>query len=121
MRRLLLALLLAISLPAQTTTHGAVISWAAPPDADATTTYIVWRINTLCPGQPGALTLSWTQVATHLTTTSYTDANLKVGSYCYAVSQTQGVAPATVRSKFSNLVGATVTPEAVRISGSPAN
>jgi hypothetical protein len=121
MRLLLAVLLAAIPLyPQTTTTHSVIISWTAPDDADPTTTYSVWRISSPCPGQPGAQNLAWVPInAAPITGLSYTDANLQVGTYCYAATQTQGVVPNTVRSAFSNMLTAKVTPHSVVISGSP--
>jgi len=113
MRRLLLALALATTLAAQPAPHSAIISWSTPADATTGTTYEVWRLNTACPGQAGAQTLGWSQIATGLTATTYTDTNLAVGkTYCWMVTQRQN----GVRSYPSNLIGLTLLPNSPTIT-----
>ena len=91
--------LVALTSPAmaQAAPHSAAVSWTAPADANATTNYNVYRLNSTCPIS-GIGTATWTKVASSLTVVNFTDTTITVGNWCYYVTQvTNGIesAPGT--------------------------
>lgn len=63
-------------------TLGANLAWNSVSGATA---YNVWRAPGICTGSP-----AWAVLAPNITTTSYTDPNLALGQYCYAVDAVVG-------------------------------
>lgn len=103
-------ILLPLSTYAQAT-HQAVLTWAAPSDAVAGSTYNVHRASGFCPAT-GLGSLVFTTVnAAPITALTYTDTGLAIGVYCYFVDQTQNGAT----SLPSNTAGGGVRPNTVTI------
>lgn len=90
------------------TGHSATLTWAAPSDATTGTTYSVYRMSGACPSAPGT---AFSLLAAGITTTSYTDSTVTVGTWCYYVEQVQN----STNSAPSNLAGGTAAPLAVII------
>lgn len=92
-------------LAAQTPGRQVVLSWTASPDPVGII-YNVYRAPGTCaPGQ------TFTRKNTApVTLTSFTDANVPVGSYCYNVKTSAVIDGAAVESEPSNSVGATIIP-----------
>lgn len=87
---------------AGTTGHSIVLTWAAPSDAVSTSTYNVYRLSATCPATP----TGFTSLTTGVTTLTYTDATVTVGSWCYYVTQVQN----SIESNPSNMAGTSVKP-----------
>jgi hypothetical protein len=113
MKRLILFLLvvLALAIPSFAQGHSAVITWPAPSDAVAASTYKVYRASGACPASaPG--TLTWTNLtATPISALTYTDSTITVGAWCYYVTQVQ----AGIESVPSNPAGGTARPNAISV------
>jgi hypothetical protein len=107
---LVVAILFAIPANAQVA-HSASLSWSAPADAVAGSTYNVYRVNAACPAAaPG--TLTWTKLTgTSVAGLTYTDNALTVGQWCYYVTQVQSA----VESAPSNPAGGTAGPGVVTV------
>ena len=105
----LLALLCAF--PAQAQSHQAALTWTAPSDAVAGSTYNVYRASGSCPvTAPG--TLTWTKLtATSISVLTYTDTTITVGAWCYYVTQVQ----VGIESNPSTPAGGTARPNAVTV------
>lgn len=88
--------------------HSASLSWTASPDATANASlgYNVYRLSGACPasGTAGFTKLN----ATPVTTTTFTDATVGLGSFCYYVTATLNGA----ESVPSNTASAVVLPGA---------
>jgi hypothetical protein len=88
--------------------HSASLSWNASPDAAANSSlgYNVYRISGACPasGTAGFTKLNATPVAT----TTFTDATVGLGSFCYYVTATLNGA----ESVPSNTASAVILPGA---------
>jgi fibronectin type 3 domain-containing protein len=82
--------------------HTVSLSWTASSDAAAnpTLTYSVYRA-TSCTG-------TFTKINQNVTTTSYVDASLQPGTYCYEVTAVLNGAEST----FSNTAPAVILPAA---------
>jgi len=89
--------------------HSALLNWTAPSDATVGTTYSVYRMSGACPATPGT---AFTLLASGVTTTTYTDATVTVGTWCYYVEQVQN----STNSVPSNLAGGTAAPFAATIT-----
>jgi len=88
--------------------HTATLTWTAPPDAVATSTYNVYRASGACPVAPAVPT--WTLLTTTpVNTLTFQDTSITVGSWCYAVTQVQ----AGVESAKSTPAGGTAAPNTV--------
>src|SRR5271163_1577295 len=99
--------LAALPLSAQATGHKATLTWTAPPDAVATSTYNVYRAAAACPSGGVTGTLSFTKItATPITALTYVDSTIGVGQWCYYVTQVQ----AGTESAQSNTSGGTAAP-----------
>lgn len=98
---LLLTLLLALPLPAQTV-HSVKVTWTDTANP-AGTTYNIYKASAACSSSPTLTKLNTAPV----TTQSYTDANVAPGTYCYAATavNTQGD-----ESARSNQGPATIAP-----------
>src|SRR2546430_12940192 len=109
MLKAVLFTLLAAPVFAQAVAHQAALTWTAPSDAIAGTTYNVSRVNAACPTS-GLGGLTWKQVNNlPITTTSYTDTTIGIGQWCYYVTQvTNGV-----ESAPSTTAGGTAKPNTV--------
>jgi len=81
---LALALLFALPLVAQTTTHSATLKWVDTLNPTGTT-YNVYRAPGLCSGSP-----VFAKLATGIATLTYVDSTVTPGNYCYSVSATAG-------------------------------
>ena len=92
--------------------HSATLSWAAPSDATASSTYNVYRATGVCPAT-GLGTLVFSKInSTAITTLSYVDSSVAIGtSYCYYGTQVQG----TVEAAPGNTAGGHVVPNGVTI------
>lgn len=107
---LLLLLLFARNASAQA--HSVVLTWAAPSDAVASSTYNTYRAAGSCPSS-GIGTLTWVKLNTSgITALTYTDASVAVGQYCYYATQVQN----GVESNPSNTASALVRPNTVTIT-----
>lgn len=88
--------------------HSASLSWTASPDAAANPSlgYNIYRLSGACPasGTAGFTKLN----ATPVTTTSFSDATVGLGSFCYYVTATLNGA----ESVPSNTASAVVLPGA---------
>ena len=88
--------------------HSASLSWTASPDAAANPSlgYNIYRLSGACPtsGTAGFTKLN----ATPISTTTYTDASVGLGSFCYYVTATLNGA----ESVPSNTASAVVLPGA---------
>jgi len=111
MKRLLaiLLLLLATGASAQSTGHSAVLTWAAPSDATAASTYNIYRANAVCPTS-GTGTLTFTKINSTSALT-YTDSTIIVGNWCYYVTQVAS----GIESAPSNTAGGQARPNTVTI------
>jgi hypothetical protein len=117
---LLIAVLALVVLPANAqaaTGHSAVITWGAPVDVISGETYNVYRAPLACsvavtgpaviPG-PG-----WTKLNTApITATTFTDATITTGSWCYYITAVQ----ISVESAPSSPIGGTARPNTVTIT-----
>lgn len=93
------------------TGHNVVLTWAAPADAVATSTYDLFRINAVCPVS-GLGGLTFTKVnTTPITALTFTDATITVGNWCYYMQQNQNGAS----SVPSNTAGGQAKPNTVTI------
>lgn len=91
--------------------HQAVLTWVAPTDAVAGSTYNVYRASGGCPAT-GVGTLTFAKVnAGGVTALTYTDSGLAVGVYCYYVTQVQNAS----ESIPGNTAGGPVKPNTVTI------
>lgn len=104
----------AVVVPAAGAGHSVALTWTAPPDVVSGTTYNAYRLNAACPS--GALT-GFTKVGSAIAGTTYTDATVGAGNWCYYVTQAQGGA----ESGPSNSAAAVILPlppSAVTVSSS---
>lgn len=93
------------------TGHNAVLTWSAPADAVAGTTYDMFRVNAVCPTS-GLGGLTFTKVnTTPITALTFTDASITVGNWCYYAQQNQNGAT----SAPSNTTGGQARPNTVTI------
>jgi hypothetical protein len=93
------------------TAHSATLSWAAPSDAVASSTYNIYRAAGACPlSGLGTLTFSKLNTAP-ITALTYTDTTVGVGSWCYYGTQVQN----GVESVPSNTAGGNVVPNGITI------
>jgi hypothetical protein len=106
-----LALILALPVPAQTA-HNAVLKWNASPDAAANPSlgYNVYKLAAACPTSG---TAGFSKVnSSPISALTYTDTPLAIGPVCYYVTATLG----GVESTPSNTAGGSVSPATVSIT-----
>lgn len=99
----------AVAMLAQATGHKTTMTWTAPTDSTATTTYHVYRAVGVCPVDGSLGTLSYARidgVSSAITATSYTDVTIGVGNWCYYVT----AFTAGIESAPSNTSGGTAQP-----------
>jgi len=82
MTKLLLFLLLALPLLAQSATHTVTLTWTDTSNP-AATTYSVYRATGLCSGTP-----TFSKLATGVAVKTYVDSTISPGNYCYQVTAT---------------------------------
>ena len=91
--------------------HQAQLSWTAPSDATGSSTYNIYRATASCPAS-GISGPTWTKIGTGITTTTYTDSTVAVGTtYCYYGTQVLNGA----ESVPSNTAGGSVGPNSITI------
>lgn len=105
LRRLLFSFVLIVG-PLFAAGHSAALSWTAPSDATSGTTYTIYRAAEACPAAPDT---NFSLLTSGVTTTSYTDSTVTVGTWCYYVEQVQN----STSSAPSNLAGGTAAPNPV--------
>lgn len=86
---------------AQAAAHSVTLTWTAPADAVATSTYSIFRATGSCTGAAFGSAL-----VTGVTATTYVDNTVVVGNYCYTAQQVQNGAS----SVNSNLAPVSVSP-----------
>lgn len=102
--------LLAVS-AAAAQTHKAVLTWSAPSDAVASSTYNAYRASGACPAS-GLGTLTFSKINTAaISGLTYSDPGLSVGVYCYYVTQVQS----SIESVPSNTAGGIAAPNTISI------
>lgn len=91
--------------------HQAVISWSAPADATAGSTYNIYRALEVCPAS-GLGAGPYTKVGSGITALNFTDSTVVVGnSYCYYGTHVEN----SIESAPSNTAGGTVLPNGITI------
>jgi hypothetical protein len=108
MKRLIVLLLLAFPLSAQTT-HKVVITWNDTVNPSGTT-YNIYKASTACTGTPTFVKLT----STPITAMTYTDSGVPAGTYCYyATAVGPGGESAQSNTGTASVVGA---PNAITIT-----
>lgn len=93
------------------TGHSTTLTWSAPADVVAGSTYDVLRANAVCPVS-GLGTLTFTKVnASAIVGLTFTDGTIGVGNWCYYVTQSQNGAT----SLPSNTTGGQARPNTVTV------
>lgn len=112
LKKLIALFLFATAALAQTTGHSAVLTWTAPSDAVAGSTYNVYRANAVCP-TTGITGPTWTKITPiSISALTYTDSTITAGSWCYYVTQVQG----GVEGNPSTTAGGQAKPNTVTFS-----
>ena len=108
----LLLVLFAVAQVAAAQSHTVTLTWNAPTDQVASSTYNVYRASGACPVS-GLGTLTWAKInAAAITGLTYSDAGVAVGTFCYYATQVQNSA----ESLPSNTAPALVRPNTVTIT-----
>jgi hypothetical protein len=112
MRKLLTLFFVFASAAFAQTTHTATMSWKAPTDAIATSTYNVYYVAASCPTS-GLGTLNWVKInPVPIVGLTYTQSGLAAGNYCWYVTQVQN----GVESPPSTTAGGMAKPGTVTFS-----
>jgi hypothetical protein len=110
--KLLAFFLLATAALAQTPSHTATLTWPAPHDASASTTYNVYYVAASCPANGSTTGPTWIKANTAPISALTFVQTIPAGNYCWYVTQVAN----GMESLPSNTAGGTAKPGSVTFS-----